>query len=353
MLQYPYGQPQMNPYGQPQINPYGQPPQMNPYGQQPQMNPYGQPILQQPQMNAYGQMPQLQRPIPSQFNQFGQPIPTQFPGMMPYNTYGTQNTYSMNSLKGIDHNISNLMISLNIMDDEGKINLDIPQFLPSMVSNTFTGNTIFLIPTIPLTMDMLLKAGLYEKKDLTPSDFVDTFSNIAMVNKLLVYIKNKYSIDKTTIEEAYKKGYIRENIDLLLSIYFNKNNKIKLYNQTYPIHSFRWDEKIEMSSDKNKQLPIFKINVKLFVMDYNKEGTDEERKDFTCRIKRNNIEQDLNNLGLRTKEEFDLTSGNKINICRKFNTWLESLSGGKSRKQRKHLKKIKKNKRYTSKSVKR
>jgi hypothetical protein len=204
-----------------------------------------------------------------------------------------------------------------------------------MVSNTFIGNNIF-IPTIPLTMDMLIKSNLYEKNDLTPSDFIDTFSNPSLINKLLVYVKNKYSINNITVEQANKEGIIRQNIDLLLSIYFNKENKIKLFNQSYPIHSFRWNKNIEIIFDKNnKQSPYtFKVNVKLFVMDYNKEGTEEDRKNFTCRLKRNNIEQDLNNLGIRTKEEFDLSTGNNIDIGNKFNNWLESLSGGKGKKMR-------------------
>ena len=81
-------------------------------------------------------------------------------------------------------------------------------------------------------------------------------------------------------------------------------------------------------------------------MDYNREVTEEDRKNFTCRLKKNNIERDLNNLGIRTKEEFDLSTGTNIDVGNKFNSWLESLSGGKNKKN------IIKSKKYKSKSIK-
>ena len=175
------------------------------------------------------------------------------------------------------------------------------------------------------------------------------------MNKLFVYIKKKYNVDNITLEQAESEGHIEKNIKLLLSIYLDPPNKIKINNQNYPIIYNKWDYKYEKNTNiNNKQIPYtFKINVKLFVMDYNKEGTPEQIADSLCRIRKNNIEDDVNEIGFRTKEEVSIMSGKNIDINRTFTKFIDSLKGGSSKRKNKKTKRKNKKKTYKSKNIKR
>ena len=88
-------------------------------------------------------------------------------------------------------------------------------------------------------------------------------------------------------------------------------------------------------------------------MDYNKEGTPEQIADSLCRIRKNNIEDDVNEIGFRTKEEVSIMSGKNIDINRTFTKFIDSLKGGSSKRKNKKTKRKNKKKTYKSKNIKR
>lgn len=286
-----------------------------------------------------------------------------------YMNYGMYKDVSLNDLKDLNYNIINLLIELNVKDDAGFINKTI-NFSPRMISNNlndinnFNGynynpnnsSNILLLTSIPLNID-LLKESLKDEfkkndsikidRELVPSDFIRIFSDKGLINKLLTNIKRKKTIRSISIKKAIENGYVTNNIDLLLSIFFNRTNKISLgninnfyqtNNNLYQIHSFNWNGKFNEVKDDT-----FKIEVDLFVMENDKEITDEKIKKFSCNLKKNNIEKDLNELGISTKEELDMgVIGPTINVNRMFNNFRSSLKGGNlNRNKYKHRKTLK------------
>ena len=131
--------------------------------------------------------------------------------------------------------ISELIISINV---SGGISFKIDTFNPKMVYRNSLENRILFIPMIPITMNELIKSNVGVKKNTyRPSDFINIFSNPQNLNTVIQYIKTKTNIKPLTIEEAERKGYIKNNIDLILSIYFDNENKLTYNNRIFPIHS--------------------------------------------------------------------------------------------------------------------
>lgn len=192
-------------------------------------------------------------------------------------------------------NISELLISINVLGD---INFKITKFTPKMTYSSSYQNTILFVPNIPITLDSLIKSNVAVKKNnYIPSDFINVFSNPTLLNKVIRYIKQRSDFKPTSIEDAERKGYIRDNINLILSIYFANDNKISINYKKYPIHSYQWDEEYQ-TVKSNKKLYDYKINIDLYVLDTSKTGKSSERRELTCDKKRRNIALDLKSLGI-------------------------------------------------------
>jgi hypothetical protein len=192
--------------------------------------------------------------------------------------------------------ISELIISINLLGD---INLRIDKFNPKMVYRFSRENIILFIPTIPITMNALINSNVkIKKKTYKPSDFIDVFSNPQKLNIVVQYIMLKKP-KPITIIDAERNGIVKNNIELILSIYFDKENKFIYYNREFPIHSYNWNGMYQSkrSENINKKVPLYYINIDLYALDNKKIGNFKERSELTCNIKRRNIYNDLNELG--------------------------------------------------------
>lgn len=192
------------------------------------------------------------------------------------------------------YNISQLLININALGD---INHTINKFNPKMIYSTSSENNILFIPNVPIDMKILANSNIITNQDdYKPSDFLPVFSNSILLNELVQYIIKKKKIKPVNIEDAERKGYINQNIDLILSIYFNNNNKIKINNRKYPIHSYTWNKEYHTIYTK-KTFPDFNINIDLYVFDDKSSVNFSEKSRITCDIKRRKIALDLRELG--------------------------------------------------------
>ena len=192
-------------------------------------------------------------------------------------------------------NISELIISINVLGD---INFKITKFIPKMVYPTSLQNTILFVPNVPITLDSLIKSNVAPPKQTSykPSDFVNVFSNPNLLNKVIRYIKQKSSFKPTSLTEAERKGYIKDNIELILSIYFADDNRISINYKKYPIHSYEWNNEYQ-TIKTNKTVPNYSINIDLYVLNYVGSKNVSDRSGITCDKKRRNIALDLKELG--------------------------------------------------------
>lgn len=192
------------------------------------------------------------------------------------------------------YNISNLLIDINVLGD---INHKINKFNPKMIYNMSSENNILFIPNVPIDMKTLSISNIVTKQEnYKPSDFLPVFSNPILLNELVQYIIKKKKIKPVNIEEAERKGYINQNINLILSIYFNSNNKIKINNRNYPIHSYNWNKDYDKIYTK-KTFPDFNINIDLYVLNDKSSVKFSEKGRISCDIKRRKIALDLRELG--------------------------------------------------------
>lgn len=190
--------------------------------------------------------------------------------------------------------VNELMISINVLGD---IHYTINKFNPKMVYGSSVGNTILFIPNIPITMNSLIKSNVTIKKnEYRPSDFIHVFSNPTLLNKVIQYIKTK-NIKGVSTQEAEQMGYIKKNINLILSIYFDNDNKLMIHNKRYPIHSYRWNDIYTINKSIDKKSEIYNVNIEVYVLDDKKTGDISERIGLTCEMKRRNIALDLKELG--------------------------------------------------------
>ena len=192
------------------------------------------------------------------------------------------------------YNISELIITINLIGD---INYKINKFDPKMIYRSSISNKVLFIPNVPINMEDLIKSNVIVKKErYNPSDFINVFSNPSLLNRLIQYIKRNKGIKQVSTEEAERKGYIKSNIKLILSIYFDSENKISINNRNYPIHSYNWND--EYTSIKtNKNVPDYSINLELYVVGSENYINTSDRGRITCDIKRRNIQLDLKRLG--------------------------------------------------------
>lgn len=190
--------------------------------------------------------------------------------------------------------ISELIISINVLGD---IHHTINKFNPKMIYSSSIENRILFIPNIPITMNSLIKSNVtINKYKYRPSDFINVFSNPTLLNKVIQFIKTK-NIKNVSIKEAEQNGYIKNNINLILSIYFDNDNKLTINNRRYPIHSYKWDQIYTTNKSLDKKSENYNVNVEVYVLDEKKTGNINERKRLTCDIKRRNIALDLKKLG--------------------------------------------------------
>ena len=193
-------------------------------------------------------------------------------------------------------NISELIITINVMGD---INYKINKFNPKMVYRNSLENTILFIPNIPINLDSLIKSNVVAPKDnYKPSDFISVFSNPILLNNIVQYIKRNKGIKPVSLEESEKKRYIKDNINLILSTYFDTDNKIIINNRYYPIHSYNWNDEYKIIKT-NKTFPNYEININLYVLDDKLPNTSYgyNRNRLTCDIKRKRIALDLKEMG--------------------------------------------------------
>lgn len=211
---------------------------------------------------------------------------------------------------------SYLKITLDLRGDISENNV---KFSPTMVAKE-SGNIIFFIPTIPIRFDDLKKAKLYNIKNPTEKDFLTVFNDRGRLNYLIEFINKTRGIKPRTLDEAMADGVIEQNIDLILSIYFNKNNILTHRNKKYIIHSFTWDNKVAVSKKTKSKYsmiknidvdvatlnPNYKIRIKLYLLNESAEKNLVERYKSECKIKKNKIFEDLYRLNfLKEKQKVD------------------------------------------------
>jgi len=190
--------------------------------------------------------------------------------------------------------LSELIISINVLGD---IHYTINKFNPKMIYSSSIENRILFIPNIPITMNSLIKSNVTVNKDkYRPSDFINVFSNPTLLNKVIQFIKTK-NIKNVSTQEAEQKNYIKNNINLILSIYFDNDNKLTINNRRYPIHSYKWDQMYTINKSLDKKNENYNVNVEVYVLDEKKSGNINERISLTCDMKRRNIALDLKELG--------------------------------------------------------
>jgi len=197
--------------------------------------------------------------------------------------------------------ISELAIAINVLGD---INIKIDKFNPKTIYKFSRENKILFIPTMPITMNNLINSNVIVKKnEYKPSDFVDVFSNPQKLNTVIQFIKQTKNIKPVTIDIAERNGIVKKNIELILSIYFSRDNKFIYNNRSFPIHSYRWNEIFtsKPSSITTKKVPLYYITIDLYVLNDKKTGNLNERNILTCEIKQTNIIKDLNELGFNIK----------------------------------------------------
>ncbi len=191
-------------------------------------------------------------------------------------------------------NINQLNISINVLGD---IDFKITKFLPKMIYPSSLQNAVLFVPNVRITLDTLIKSNVAIKKTkYKPSDFVNVFSNPNLLNKVIRYIKQKSNFKPTSIKEAERKGYIKDNIDLILSIYFADDNQILINNKKYPLHSYEWNGEYK-TVKSNQNITNYNIDLDLYVLNQNKSGDISQKRALTCDIKRRKIALDLKELG--------------------------------------------------------
>jgi hypothetical protein len=240
--------------------------------------------------------------------------------------------------------LSELKIELDI---RGDINLNNLEFNTSMISGSSKENEVvkdvnrytrykqgrkfddlnkkntyktYFTPTIPITYNNLVNSKLYnigsssKSSDYIPknADFIRVFSDLGNMTRLIRFIVGEKKLKPITINEAKELGFIEQNIDLILSIYFDKNNVLTLKGRKYYIHSFDWPGQFEYvqkppsktfskitgkTTGKIINKPYYKINITLYVLNEESNKNPVEVKQLGCKIRRNKINEDLYKLG--------------------------------------------------------
>lgn len=189
--------------------------------------------------------------------------------------------------------ISKLFINVNVTGD---VEFNITNFEPKMINRTAATNYIYFVPTVPITFNNLVGANIIYKKDPTPSDFMNVFTNPYQLNRVLRYIKQDSKFTPITLETAKEKGFIQKDIELILSIFFNDGNKLIYRGSEYPIYSYDWDGKY-VEEKTIGRFPNYRINLTLSVLNSRKTGTEQEKKKLDCQMRKRRI---LKTLGIET-----------------------------------------------------
>lgn len=226
-------------------------------------------------------------------------------------------------------------INVNNVDFNASMLLDKPEKKPSENFSRYTRFTTFprytrnktydgvnnffyktyFAPTVPITLNDLINSKVYNigtnvKYIPKKRDFISVFSNLGKMAGVLKYIVGKRKLKPITIDEAKTLGFIEQNINLILSIYFDNKNVLTLKGRKYYIQSFDWSEQFniiqsEKIKTKSKNItntrilgkPYYKINVTLYVLNEESNKNPNEVKQLGCKIRKNKINEDLYNLG--------------------------------------------------------
>jgi len=174
-----------------------------------------------------------------------------------------------------ERDISKLDISINVRNKT----ID---FKPRMVNLYASYNEIFFIPTIPMTLDNLKYSGVINKKNAKVSDFINVFTSLYELTKVLNRIKQNKTFRGITLNKAEEKGFIKKTISLILDIFFNKDNKLTYQGRTYPIFSYFWNGEYKPITFTNKKYPNFSIKIELEILDSNKVGSETDNIKYDC-----------------------------------------------------------------------
>ena len=183
--------------------------------------------------------------------------------------------------------ISELVISINL---KGSINSKIERFNPKMIYKDSRENVVLFIPNFPISLKTLIQANVgFDEYSFSIENFIDVFSNPNKIIKIVKMVKPKEEKESKEIDDI-----IKNNVDFILSIYFDDKNKLTYYNKQYSIYSYNWDNTIKDKRYNKRESPLtrYYITIDLYVA-----GNDKEKKRLSCDIKHINIIQDLNNLG--------------------------------------------------------
>ena len=193
--------------------------------------------------------------------------------------------------------ISELFIEIRVV---GEVKFNISRFYPRMVNRYSTTNHIYFIPTIPITLKNLINSNLINKNNITRSDFIDVFTNFFYLNKVLNSIKKNKTFRELDLsnpsDNNLVKNIIENNINLILSIFFNNKNKLLYTGREYPISNFVWNGKYNTILTGGK-FPNFSIQITLNVLNSNKYGTKKQFKTLTCNDRKKRI---LDFFGIKT-----------------------------------------------------
>jgi len=189
-------------------------------------------------------------------------------------------------------------MSVSTTDNSRKINIKInvsgeaefiiPIFVPKMIDRYSNSKFIYFTPTIPITLSDMKSFILSNKREQNSKDFINIFTNKHELNKLITFIGKTKKTKPITTKDIDNNLIVTNNIETMMYVFFNENNKLIYQGREYPIYDYDWNYKYKLIKTKEKN-PDYSIEIELNVLDVQKNSSAEENVRTLCNIRKKRI----------------------------------------------------------------
>ncbi len=161
-------------------------------------------------------------------------------------TVSSNNNYNMNNV---------LTIVFNANTIKGRI-IDNMVYSPSMSNPQLYSEfpNILFVPTIKLTTKLF-------GSNMSDDDMKKLFLSPSRFNQFISFVKDQYNIKPIAIKRAEDLGVIRNNIQFILNLFFNKNNSLFLNDKQYTINNYIWNQKYDLMYVENNKITQVTANI--------------------------------------------------------------------------------------------
>jgi len=191
-------------------------------------------------------------------------------------TMSSNNNYNMNNV---------LTIVFNANTIKGRI-IDNMVYSPSMSNPQLYSEfpNILFVPTIKLTTKLF-------GSNMSDDDMKKLFLSPSRFNQFISFVKDQYNIKPIAIKRAEDLGVIRNNIQFILNLFFNKNNSLFLNDKQYTINNYIWNQKYDLMYVENNKIPQVTANIDI-VLHEGKQLSFIDSTRLNCQQQQKNIMRD-------------------------------------------------------------